>query len=51
MKTYLGSPLLLSRPVQGEKLYLYLAVSEFSAAIVRDKDEVKKPLYFNIKDL
>ena len=53
LKSYLGSLLLLSRPISGEKLYVYLAVLEstISAAIVREDDGVQRPVYFNSKAL
>ena len=37
LKEYLGSPSLSSKPIKGEKLYLYLIVSEeeVSTALVR----------------
>ena len=39
LKKYLSSPLLLSPPMPGEELYLYIAVSQaaVSAALVRDE--------------
>ena len=48
LKTYLSSPPLLSPSVQGEELYLYLAVSHaaVSAALVREEDGIQKLIYF-----
>ena len=42
LKEHLGRPLLLSKPIEGEKLYLYLVVYEeaVSAALVREKEKV-----------
>ena len=46
LKTYLSSLPLLSPSVQGEELYLYLAVSHaaISAALVREEDGIHKPV-------
>ena len=48
LKTYLSSPPILVRPVEGEPLTLYLAVSDFStnAVLVRDKEQVQHPVYY-----
>ena len=53
LMSYLGSPLLLSRPITGERLFVYLAVSEsaISAAIIREEDGIQRPVYFNSKAL
>ena len=42
LKEYLSKPLLLSKPAEGEPLYLYLAVTEYaiSGALVREEDKV-----------
>ena len=42
LKEYLGCPSLLSKPIEREKLYLYLVVSEeaVSAALVREEKKV-----------
>jgi hypothetical protein len=47
LKKYLGCPPLLSRAVEGEILFLYLAVSPsaMSSALIR-KDRVQKTVYF-----
>jgi len=51
LKKYLGSPSLLSRPVLGEKLYLYLVISEsaVSSAFIRQDNRVHKPVYYTSK--
>ena len=48
LKAYLSSPPLLSPSKPGEELFLYLAVSPavVSAAVVREKNGVQKPVYF-----
>ena len=48
LKVYLSSPLLLSPSRPGEKLYLYLAVSQVavSVALVREEDGSQRPVYF-----
>ena len=45
LKEYLMTPQTLSKPVHGEELYLYLAISKvaLSAALVREEDKVKSP--------
>ena len=42
LKEHLRCPLLLSKPIEGEKLYLYHVVSEetISAALVREEEKV-----------
>ena len=42
LKEHLGRPLLLSKPIEGEKLYLYLDVSEEAVrvALVREEEKV-----------
>jgi len=44
----LGLTPLLLKPVFGEKLYLYLVVSEsaVSGALVREKEGTQKPIYY-----
>ena len=51
LKKYLGAPPLLSRLVMGERLYLYLAVSEnaISSALIRMEDGMQKPIYYTSK--
>uniref|UniRef100_A0A2N9H9H4 Reverse transcriptase domain-containing protein n=1 Tax=Fagus sylvatica TaxID=28930 RepID=A0A2N9H9H4_FAGSY len=53
LKEYLSAAPLLSTPVNGESLYVYLAVSEHavSAAIVREDCNVQKPVYYTSKTL
>lgn len=53
LKTYLANPLLLSRPVEGEILYLYLAVSRtaVSSVLVREESGKQRPVYFTRKVL
>ena len=48
LKMFLLSPSLLSPSRPGEKLYLYLAVSQaaVSAALVREEDGSQRPVYF-----
>jgi hypothetical protein len=48
LKQYLSTTPLLSRTIQGEVLYLYLAVSPtaISATLVREEEGVQKPVYF-----
>ncbi|XP_062170603.1 uncharacterized protein LOC133876352 [Alnus glutinosa] len=48
LKKYLTNPPLLSRPSEGEILYLYLAVSPsaVSSALVREDAGIQKPVYF-----
>ena len=47
-KRYMATPPLLSKPSQGEVLYLYLAVSDkaLSAVLVKQEDKVQKPIYY-----
>ncbi|KAL5563381.1 hypothetical protein UlMin_033128 [Ulmus minor] len=53
LKTYLGRPLLLSKPQEGESLILYLAVSKgaVSSALVREEEGVQWPIYYTSKSL
>ena len=48
LKLYLATPPLLSPSKPGEKLYLYLVISEavVSAALIREEDGLQKPAYF-----
>ena len=48
LKEYLTQPPLLSPSVIGEKMYLYLAVSNTttSSALVREEETVQKPMYY-----
>ncbi|KAK3019745.1 hypothetical protein RJ639_004446 [Escallonia herrerae] len=47
LKTYLSPPL-LSKPLPGEDLFLYLSVTEVavSTILVREEDGVQKPIYY-----
>ena len=42
LKEYLSESLLLSKPIEGEPLYLYLVVMEYaiSGALVREENKV-----------
>jgi len=53
LKEILSAPSVLSRPEQGEVLYLYLYVSSdaISAVLIRETTEVQKPVYFTSKVL
>ena len=53
LKEILSSPSVLSRPGQGEVLYLYLSVSSnaISAVLIRKTTEGQKPVYFTSKAL
>ncbi|KAK3021959.1 hypothetical protein RJ639_045654 [Escallonia herrerae] len=53
LKEYLASPPLLSKPVMGEDLFLYLAVAEsaVSAVLVREQDGQQLPVYYVSKVL
>lgn len=48
LKAYLSSPPLLSKPIEGEPLYLYLAVSEntVSSVLMREEAKIHKPVYY-----
>ncbi|XP_063939813.1 uncharacterized protein LOC135148496 [Daucus carota subsp. sativus] len=48
LKKYMAEPPLLSKPVDGETLYVYLAVSEkaLSAVLVREDRKIQKPVYY-----
>ncbi|KAK3028730.1 hypothetical protein RJ639_037753 [Escallonia herrerae] len=53
LKEYLASPPLLSKPIMGEDLFLYLAVTEsaVSAVLVREQDGQQLPVYYVSKVL
>ncbi|KAK3036213.1 hypothetical protein RJ639_030369 [Escallonia herrerae] len=53
LKTYLSSPPLLSKPLPGENLFLYLSVTEaaVSTVLIREEDGVQKPIYYISKVL
>lgn len=48
LKIYLSSPPLLSKPTQGETLYLYLAITNesISSVLVKTKDDKHLPIYY-----
>ena len=43
LKEYLGKPPLLSKPIDGEQLFLYLSVSKYavSGALIREEEKVQ----------
>ena len=45
--------MLLSKPVDGESLFLYLAVSKYAilGALIREKEKVQWPVYYISKEL
>ena len=53
LKEYLGKPILPSKLVEGEPLFLYLAVSEYavSGALIREEEKVQWPMYYISKRL
>ncbi|XP_074342880.1 uncharacterized protein LOC141680595 [Apium graveolens] len=53
IKEHLGNPLMLSKPLDGESLILYLTVSEYSisAVLVREEDGQQSPVYYVSKRL
>ncbi|KAK3017188.1 hypothetical protein RJ639_007839 [Escallonia herrerae] len=53
LKEYLASPPLLSKPIAGEMLFLYLAVTNFAvnAVLVREQDSKQFPIYYVSKVL
>ena len=53
LKEYLGKPPLLAKPMEGEPLFLYLAVSEYtiSRALIREEEKVQWPVYYISKRL
>ena len=53
LKKYLANPPLLSTPVLGEALYIYLVVSPtaVSSVLVREDMEVQRPVYYTSKAL
>ena len=48
LKEHLSKLPLFSKPVKGEPLYLYLAVTEhtISRAFIREEDKVQWPVYY-----
>ena len=53
LQAYLTMAPLLSLSVEGEELYLYLAVTPHtvSSALIREEDKVQKPMYYTSKAL
>ena len=53
LKEYLSKPSLLSKSVEGEPLYLDLAVTKYgiSGALVREEEKVQWPVYYISKRL
>ena len=53
LKEYLGKPPVLAKPLEGETLFLYLAVSEYavSAVLVREEERNHQPIYYVSKAL
>ena len=53
VKEHLGHPSLLSKPIEGEKLYLYLVVSKeaVNATLVKEEEKVQWPVYYVSKRL
>ncbi|KAI5332695.1 hypothetical protein L3X38_022824 [Prunus dulcis] len=53
LKTYLTSPPLLSKPVPGEDLFVYLAVSDsaISSALIREELGAQHPVFYTSKAL
>ncbi|KAK2997729.1 hypothetical protein RJ639_025983 [Escallonia herrerae] len=53
LTTYLSSPTLLSKPFPGEDLFLYLSITRVavSVVLVKEGDEVQKPIYYVSKVL
>ncbi|KAK2999291.1 hypothetical protein RJ639_023820 [Escallonia herrerae] len=53
LQTYLSSPPLLSKPLPGENLFLYLSVTKvaLSTVLIREEDGVQKPIYYISKVL
>ena len=48
LKEYMGKLPQLSKPVNGEPLFLYLAVLEYavSGALIREEDKIQWPVYY-----
>ncbi|KAL5744720.1 hypothetical protein ACOSQ2_027836 [Xanthoceras sorbifolium] len=53
LKSYLAEPPMLSKPQNGETLYLYLAVSTVavSSALIREEDGIQRAVYYVSKAL
>ena len=48
LKEYLAKPPLLSPSVEGEDLFLYLAVSQttVSLALIHEESKIQRPMYY-----
>ena len=48
LNEHLGRPPLLSKPIEGEKLYLYLAIFEeaINATLVKEEEKVQWLVYY-----
>ncbi|CAL8077619.1 unnamed protein product [Prunus armeniaca] len=53
LKTYLTSPLLLSKPIPSEDLYIYLAMSDsaVSSALIQEELGAQHPIFYTSKAL
>ncbi|KAK2999683.1 hypothetical protein RJ639_024172 [Escallonia herrerae] len=53
LKCYLSSPPLLTKPVTGEDLFLYLSISEVavSTVLIREEEGKQRPIYYMSKVL
>lgn len=53
LKVHLNEPHILSKPIEGEQLIVYLAVSSYSIStvLVRDEDKLQHPVYYINKKL
>ena len=53
LKTYLQRPPMLSKPTNGEELFLYIAVSEasVSSVLVRQEGSSQRPVYYVSKGM
>ena len=53
LKNYLGRAPLLSKPLTGEVLYLYLSITDAatSSVLIRHEDGIQKPVYYTSKAL
>ena len=53
LKEYLGRSPLLSKPIEGEKLYLYLTISKeaMNTTLIREEEKVRWPIYYMSKRL
>ncbi|KAI0520318.1 hypothetical protein KFK09_007790 [Dendrobium nobile] len=53
LRIYLSSPPLLSKPVPGEMLYIYMAVSShaISSVLIREENGIQRPVYYVSKVL